>query len=171
VKISTSFSFADVLSFLPGSYINSQPNFLKFQLDSNAVALLFRTGSVVITGIKSPDKKLSAVRRCVELLRNAFQCSFPFKVTVDVRRVKIKTILAVCKLKGVRVCPYDMRRNAPFMFRWEPEICNAVIVSLDNVTLKLFPRTCSVVIFGKKFKQMISVFNKVNEYFHIHSQV
>jgi TATA-box binding protein (TBP) (component of TFIID and TFIIIB) len=135
------------------------------------VALLFRTGSVVITGIKSPDENTSAVRRCAELLRNAFKCLFSFHVTVTVCQVKIKTILAVCKLKGVRVCPYDMRRTAPFPFRWEPEISNAVIVSLDNVTLKLFPGTCSVVIFGKNFKRMVSAFNKVYEYFHMHSRV
>jgi TATA-box binding protein (TBP) (component of TFIID and TFIIIB) len=160
-----------MLPFLPGSYFNRQPNFLRFALDSHVVALLFRTGSVVITGIKSPDFHLSAVRRCVELLRDAFKRLFTFQVFVEVRRVKIKTILAVCKLHGVRVCPYEMRRTAPFAFRWEPEISNAVLVSLDNVTLKLFPSTCSVVIFGKNFKRMVSVFNTVRDYFHMHSRV
>jgi TATA-box binding protein (TBP) (component of TFIID and TFIIIB) len=162
------FSLDDLLPFLPSAYTNRQPNFLRFALGDRGVALLFRTGSVVVTGIRSPNEQKQCVTKCVALLTDAFGQRFHNTVGIDILRVRVKTILATGKLDKVRICPYDLYKRAPFPVRWEPEITNAIIVSFDNVTLKLFPSTSSVVMFGKNFDHMVSAFILVRKFVHIH---
>jgi TATA-box binding protein (TBP) (component of TFIID and TFIIIB) len=157
--------------FLPGSYVNRQPNFLRFTLVGNSVALLFRTGAVVITGIRSPDEQAEIVDRCLHLLSSGFKdCFINFDGFV-VQHVRVKTILATSRLYAVRICPYYLRQHAPFPVRWEPEINNAIIITTKAVTVKLFPSTCSAVIFGKNFDSMVSVFDKVVKFIHMHNSL
>jgi TATA-box binding protein (TBP) (component of TFIID and TFIIIB) len=171
LKISVDFTLREMQPFLPDAYLNRQPSFLRFTIAGNSVALLFRTGSIVITGIPSPDRQSDVVDRCLRLLSSGFKDCFANFDGLVVQHVRVKTILATSRLYDVRICPYYLRRHAPFLVRWEPEINNAIIIVIDAVTVKLFPGTCSVVIFGKDFDHMVCVFHQIAKFIHIHNRL
>ena len=52
---------------------NYKPKFLKWYLSQKVVAMLFRSGSVVITGIKKEDLIMSYIQELVNVVTNFFK--------------------------------------------------------------------------------------------------
>lgn len=123
--------------------------------------MIFRTGHIIVTGINHPTRIDGAVNRLVNRLSDIIS------TRIRIVSVRVKTILATAHMHRL-IDPYTVCSRAsqhPHMFRayWEPEICNAIVlhnvVNKDHggsgvVTVKLFPRTGSVTVFGRDLVQM-----------------
>jgi TATA-box binding protein (TBP) (component of TFIID and TFIIIB) len=121
-----------------------KPNCIRFKV-TNFTVMLFRTGLAVVTGIKDESDCDFAVSTVVDHLHKVVHECYEQSFTVNGWR--IKTILATVRLSNVVIDPYSLKKRSSFNITWEPEINNAVIVREGNVTIKLFPRTLSVVLF------------------------
>jgi TATA-box binding protein (TBP) (component of TFIID and TFIIIB) len=128
--------------------------------------MLFRTGVAVLTGIKNESDCEAAIQEVVVRLRKVTDDCYG--ATFSVEGWRVKTIIATARLTDVRIDPYALKKRSPFATTWEPEINNAVLVRDRNVTIKLYPGTPSVVVFGKSVKTMKSFFNELSKYLHIH---
>lgn len=117
--------------------------------------MLFRSGYMIVTGIRHPADIDSAV--------DSVQCTLRTHASKSMRTnlVGVKTILATARMSRM-LDPYHTCRIAaaysPHILRayWEPELCNAIVIQNHRslVTVKIFPRTGSVTVFGKDIHQM-----------------
>lgn len=111
---------------------------------------MFRSAKMIITGIHEPNAIDMSVNCALDKI-NKFT-----PIPLHATHIRVKTILAKGHLNRL-VCPYQFCKLAPqhkFKARWEPEICNAIIATKENVSIKIFPRTGSVLAFGKCMRQM-----------------
>ena len=149
---------------------NYKPKFLKWSLTQNAVGMLFRTGSVVITGIKHEDMIKTLSEEFV-LLTSTF---FESQLQIVKDSVKIKSIMCRDNLPTKhKYSPlfYEnfFKVNPPKPgecwdeISFEPELRPAYyMVKYDAVTFLLFfsiqVRPAKITVFGKSLSKMNDVY-------------
>ena len=150
---------------------NYKPKFLKWKLCKKTSAMLFRSGAVVITGIK----KESLIKFFVQKLVNVTSCFFNVELKVVEDSVKIKSIM--CKTILPQRHKYSPQfyenvftTNAPSQGRkwnelsFEPELRPAYyLVRYDSVTFLLFfsvgDKKPTAIVFGKSLSKMEEIYN------------
>lgn len=151
----TRLPLTDYVAQISGARLNAAPRFVCFKTP-HATAMLFGSGQMIVTGIPHPDNVSITVDTVLRYLSAA--------IRRDVRpaSIRIKTILAKAALRRL-VCPYvvvDLSKQQPHLFtaQWEPELCNAIIIHAHSCTMKVFPRTGSVISFGTSLASMNRIF-------------
>lgn len=152
MAVETSLTSVDLNAYIHVGKINRAPRFLKFTV-GGATAMLFTSGRMIVTGIAHPNAIEDAVGAALLKL----------SPTLIVKSVRTKTILAKAHLHRL-ICPYKICALAArhgLKAYWEPEFCNAIIVKHLSATIKIFPRTGSVIAFGRDLASMQIVYRQV----------
>lgn len=155
------FRLERLVELLPSSRLNRAPCFLRFRLTQlhtkSTTAMLFRSGYTIVTGIRHPTAIDAAVGSVLALLRTHVSTH------IYAKSASVKTILATTHISRM-LDPYTVCRTARESTQrshilnayWEPELCNAIILQCRPrpVTVKIFPRTGSVTVFGRNLDDM-----------------
>lgn len=137
--------------YIPKCTLRHAPHFLSFRV-SDATVMLFASGQMIVTGIPHPTHVNATVNNVLDTISNITHHP------VSAINIRIKTILATAKLARM-VCPYKSTIHShTYRSYYEPEMCNAIVFVAQTypspVTIKVFPRTGSVIAFGKSLSDM-----------------
>lgn len=144
--------------------VNKFPRFLLTRYDGLAI-LLFRSGRVVVTGIRKTERIGEDVEKSKQVLRCIISHSRK-KVTtyIEHKNLRIKTILGTSEHRITPRPAEKIYNTFPHsMVEYEPEIQTYVIIRQKHpkVTLTVFPSSGNINVFGKNELAMKAFLNHV----------
>lgn len=128
----------------------------------NQKLLLFESGSLTLTGLRSEALVGPRIRKCVRMISTKLRRVYGPHIEYEVSSPKIKTILSKTRFKRLVSWEQIVRAKLLGVQPRIEEIRNGFTIKRDGVSVNVFEGTGSAIVFGQSLRKMQTVFDEIN---------